>query len=102
MLLVKWILFLVVGQIVIHVWQQFPLPKPVKKYATIIKLHECGLCSGVWIYTILSIFMGVDLLSAMIFEYVPIVSEVITGILISWLTHIFILGWKAKYEIVVI
>lgn len=102
MLVAKWILFLVVGKIVIHVFQQFQLPKPIKKYQWFVKLHDCDLCSGVWIYTILSVFMGVDLLSVILFEYVPFVSEVITGIVVSWLVHIFILGWKAKYEIVVV
>ena len=102
MLLAKWVLFLAIGRIVIHIWQQFHLPKPIQKIEWFRKLHECDLCSGVWIFTILSLFMGLDLLSVLLFEYVPVVSEVVTGIVISWLVHIFILGWKAKYEIVVI
>lgn len=102
MLLAKWILFLVIGRIVIHVWQEFRLPDSLEKHKWIKKLHVCDLCGGVWIYTILSFFMGVDLLGALLFTYVPIVSEVVTGILISWLTHIFIMGWKARYEIVVV
>ena len=102
MLLAKWILFLAIGKIVIHVWMQFQLPSPIKKYKWFVKLHECDLCSGVWIFTILSIFMGVNLLSVLIFDYVPLVSEVITGIVMSWLVHIFSLGWKAKYEVIVI
>ena len=102
MLLAKWVLFLAIGRIVIHIWQQFHLPKAIQKIEWFRKLHECDLCSGVWIFTILSLFMGLDLLSVLLFEYVPVVSEVVTGIVISWLVHIFILGWKAKYEIVVI
>ena len=102
MLLAKWVLFLIVGRIVIHIWQQFHLPRFLQKIEWFVKLHECDLCSGVWIFTILSLFMGLDLLSVLLFEYVPVVSEVVTGIVISWLVHIFILGWKAKYEIVVI
>lgn len=102
MLLATWILFLLVGKIVIHIWMQFHLPTPIKKIEWFVKLHGCDLCSGVWIYTILSFFMGTDLLSVLVFEYVPIVSEVITGIVISWLVHIFTLGWKAKYEVIVV
>lgn len=102
MLLAKWILFLVIGKIVIHIWMQFHLPKPIKKYDWFVKLQECDLCSGVWIFTVLSLFMGVDLLSTLIFEYVPLVSEVVTGIVISWIVHIFTLGWKSKYEVVII
>lgn len=102
MLVAKWILFLLLGKIIIHVFMKFELPKPIKKFTWFVQLHECDLCSGVWIFTILSVFMGVDLLSIILFEYVPLISEVITGIVISWLVHIFSLGWKAKYEIVVV
>lgn len=102
MLLAKWILFLLVGKIVIHIWMKFELPTPLKRFVWLAKLHDCDLCSGVWVFTLLSLFLGVDLLSISIFEYVPLVSEVITGIVISWLVHIFTLGWKAKYEVIVI
>jgi hypothetical protein len=102
MLLAKWILFLIVGKVVIHVWQQFQLPTSLKRFVWLAKLHDCDLCSGVWIYTILSLFLGVDLLSVTIFEYVPLVSEIVTGILVSWIVHIFTLGWHAKYDVVVI
>lgn len=102
MLVAKWILFVVLGKIIIHIWMTFHLPKFLKKIEWFVKLHDCDLCSGVWIYTILAIFMGVDLLSVTLFEYVPYVSEIVTGIVVSWLVHIFSIGWKAKYEIVVV
>lgn len=102
MLLAKWILFLLMGKIVIHVWMQFYLPKFLKKSEWLKKLHECDLCSGVWIYSILSFFMGVDLLEVTGFGYIPLVSAIITGIVVSWLMHIFSLGWKAKYEVVIV
>ena len=81
---------------------QFHLPKPIKKIDWFVQLHDCDLCSGVWVFTILSVFMGVDLLSVIGFDYVPYVSQVITGIVVSWLVHIFSIGWKAKYDIVVV
>lgn len=102
MLLLKWILFIVLGRLIIHIWQQFYLPKFLAKIEWFVKLHECDLCSGVWIYAILSMFLGVDVLSILIFDYVPLVSEVLTGIVVSWLVHIFVLGWRAKYEVVVV
>jgi len=102
MLLAKWILFLVIGRIVIEVWQRFQLPKFVEKYKWFVKLHECSLCSGVWIFTILSLFLGVDLLSTLVFTYIPVVSEVVTGIVISWAVWIFTLGWKSAYEVVIV
>lgn len=102
MFLAKWILFLLLGKIIIYIWMQFHLPKFLQKSDWFRKLHECDLCSGVWVYTLLSGFLGVDLLSVTLFTYTPVISEVVTGIVVSWLVHIFTLGWKAKYEIVVI
>ncbi len=102
MLLAKWIIFLILGRIVIHIWQQFHFPRFLKKYEWLKKLHECDLCSGVYAYSILSFFMETDLLEVTGFGYIPIIGAVVTGIVISWLVHVFILGWKAKYEIVVI
>lgn len=78
------------------------MPKPIKKIEWFEQLHECDLCSGVWIYSILALFMGMDLLKVLLFTHVPLVSEVVTGIVVSWLVHIFTLGWKSKYDIVVV
>jgi hypothetical protein len=102
MLVAKWILFLLIGKIVIHVWMKFELPKPIKKYQWFVKLHDCGLCSGVWVFTLLSLFMGVDLLSIVLYEYVPLVSEIITGIVVSWTVWIFTLGWHSAYDVLVV
>ena len=102
MTLLLWIFFLVVGRIIIHVWQQFHLPRFLKKYEWLKKLHECDLCSGVWIYAILSFFTEIDLLEVAGLGYIPLVGAIITGIIVSWGVHIWILGWKSKYEVIVI
>lgn len=102
MTLLIWVFYLVVGRIIIHIWMQFHLPKFAEKSEWMRQLHGCDLCSGVWIYSILSFFMGVDLLQVTGFGYIPVVGSVITGIVVSWLVHVFILGWKAKYEVTVI
>lgn len=102
MIVLKWIAFILIGKICIHIWMQFHFPKFMQRSEWIKKLHECDLCSGVWIYSILSFFTGVDLLVVTGFGYVPLVSAIITGIIVSWLVHIFTLGWKAKYEVVVV
>lgn len=100
-LLVKWILFLLLGRLLIYLWMSFSLPKWMKN-DWMEKLHGCDLCSGVWIFSILSFFLETDLLDMMGFGYIPLVGAIITGCAVSWFTHIFILGWRAKYEIVVV
>lgn len=102
MTLLAWVFYLVVGRIVIHIWMQFHLPKFAQKSEWLRKLHGCDLCSGVWVYSILSFLMGVGLLGAVGLGDMPLADSIITGIVVSWLVHIFILGWKSKYEITVI
>jgi len=81
---------------------QFPLPKKLEENKLVAKLHSCDFCSGVWVYAILSYFMQLELLEPLGFNYVSILSELITGIVMSFIVHIFIIGWKARFEVTVI
>lgn len=81
---------------------QFPLPDILEQNNKIRKLHECDFCSGVWGYTILSYFMQLDLLQPLGFSYVPLLSELVTGVVISFVMHIFIMGWKTRFEVIVV
>lgn len=97
-MLSSWILFLLVGRILIYLWQNFPLPTKLENNDVLHKLHVCDLCAGVWIYGILSYFLGLSLLEVFGFSYVPLVSEVVTGGVISFLVHVFVIGWKEKFN----
>ena len=81
---------------------QFPLPKKLEENKLVGKLHSCDFCSGVWTYAILSYFMQLELLEPLGFNYVFLVSEFVTGCVISFVVHIFIIGWKARFEVTVI
>jgi hypothetical protein len=96
------VFFILIGKVVIHAWMAFHLPKFMKKIEWFVELHNCDFCSGIWVYSVLSFFMGMDLLELTGFGYIPIIGAGVTGILVSWLMHLLTLGWKAKYEIVVI
>lgn len=102
MIVLTWLAFLLIGKIVIYAWMAFHFPKFAKKFEWLVELHNCDFCSGCYVYTLLSIFMNVNLLTAFGFDYVPWVSQIITGIVVSFLVHIFTLGWKAKYDVVVV
>lgn len=101
-MLSEWIAFILLGRVAIYLWMQFPLPEVLNSKRTIHYLHNCDLCSGVWIYSILAGFMQMDLLEPLNFWYVPVVSEVLVGMVISFLVHIFVIGWKAKFDTVVL
>lgn len=102
MTLLSWLFYLIVGRIIVEVWMKFQLPKFLKKSDWFVKLHDCPLCSGVWIYSVMSFFMGVDLLVVTGFGYIPLVGAIITGVVVSWVVHLFSLGWKEMYGVVVV
>jgi hypothetical protein len=77
------------------------LPNFLEKRRTIEYLHRCDLCSGVWIFSILAYFMQMDLLSVAGFP-ATIVGGAITGSVISFLVHLLVLGWKSKFEVIVV
>ena len=93
-----WLLYLVVGKVMIYLWQLFPLPTKLENNQIIHKLHLCDLCSGTWVYGLLGYFMGVSLLTLFGLSYIPVVSEVITGGVVSFIVHVFSIGWKDKFS----
>lgn len=101
-MLSEWIVFIVVGRLLIYLWMQFPLPQILNNMRTVNYLHNCDLCSGVWIYSILAGFLQMDLLEPLEFWYVPLLSEILVGSVISFLVHIFVIGWKSKFDTVVL
>ena len=98
-MLSSWIIFLLLGRVIIYAWQQFPLPTT---HRTLEKLHQCDFCGGVWIYSILAFCAGLSLLEVLGFKYVPVVSEIATGIATSFVMSVFVAGWKEKFNILVI
>ena len=93
----NWLVYLLVGKVMIYLWQQFPLPTSLEKYKTIEKLHHCDLCAGVWIYAILSYVFHAGMLQILGLTYIPLISEILTGGVVSFVVHIFSIGWQDKF-----
>ena len=98
--LAEWLLFAATGRVLIYVWFQFPLPpswereinqrKYYVKFFT--KLHSCDLCAGVWIYSLLAFVIGADLSGIG-----SLVTMFATGVITSFVVHVFVIGWKEKF-----
>lgn len=97
-MLSSWIVFLLIGRLFIYLWQQIPLPASLGKYRAIEKLHQCDLCSGVWIYGILSLCTGLSLWEILGFQSIPIVSQGVTGGVCSFLMWLLVAGWNEKFN----
>jgi hypothetical protein len=100
MLLLSWIAYLIVGRICIYLVMEFPLPAKLQKINIINEAHKCDLCCGVYIYSLMSFAFHVSLLTAIGLSYIPVLSELITGGVTSFMVHLFLMGWEAKFNIV--
>lgn len=100
--MLDWLIYSVAGKLAIFFFQSFPLPSKLEEHWFIGKLHKCGLCSGFYIFSILAYFLKMDILTSLGFWYTPVLSEVVTGMSISFITHLVTLGWKEQFNSVVI
>jgi hypothetical protein len=97
--MLNWLIFAVIGKILIYLWMKFPVGFFTHRF---IELHECDLCSGVWIYCILAVFFGVDIIQDTFGHTIFILGSLVTGAITSFVVHIFSIGWKTKFEVIVI
>lgn len=86
-----------VGKLLIFLVQQLP---PVRNMHNKFfhDLFNCDLCLGIWVFFSLCGFFGFELSSSIIGVYVPLVSEFVTGAIISFIIHLISLGWKLKFS----
>jgi hypothetical protein len=96
---VEFLLLSLIGKLFIFLGMNFP-PFSESRIDFVRRVWTCDLCSGVYVYTLLSIVMRVSLFNELF--YVPFVSEVITGGILAFVIHLISLGWKSKFEVVVI
>lgn len=90
-------MFFMVGKLCIYMLQIFPPTKKLsQKWEFTKKLFECDLCLGVWVFWFLSYLFNMDYLAD--YFYVPILSELITGAITSFIMHLISVGWDTKFR----
>ena len=92
------LLYLGIGKLLTYLGQKFLSNFENKFLKT---LAGCDLCLGVWVYSALAVFFKITILSD-VFPFIPVLSGLITGCVSSFGVHIFTLGWKTKFDVVVI
>ena len=101
------VIFALVGKLLIFLLQKFPkhsLPiigKLFREGRLLDNLFSCDLCLGVWVYAGLAFIIDVNVIGDL-FVYVPILSEFITGAIVSFVMHLISAGWNAQYQNIVI
>lgn len=105
--MVTFIGFLLIGKLIIYVLQKLPFQKTFIGHLFLEgkflgQLFSCDFCLGCWVFIILTFFVKEDMLSEIGLQYVPVVSEIVTGIFSSFVTHIFSIGWNTKFGTIVL
>ena len=91
---------IVVGRLVVWLAQTSgPTKRLWKWHPLLTDLGDCDLCLGCWVFPLLAWALGVNLLEPI---YVPVVSEVVTGWLVSFGVHLARLGWQEQFGVTVL
>jgi hypothetical protein len=89
-----------VGRLVIWLAQTNGLTKRFwSLHPLLAELAECDLCLGCWLMPLVVWLMDVNLLAPI---YVPVVSEVLTGWILSFGLHLGRLGWQTKFGVTIL
>ena len=90
--------YIVVGKVSIYLIQKFPLVNYLSSKSKLLEeLFGCPLCLGVWVYVFLSWFFKINFMQE--FMYVPILCELLTGGITSFIVWVFSEGWTSKFRI---
>ena len=91
------IAFFIIGRLTTWAIQTSgPTRKILGKNKLLEEMRECDFCTGFWVFLGFAFLFQVNLLEPL---YVLIVSEVLTALLASFVTHIFRIGWKVTFGI---
>lgn len=103
--MIEYFVFAAIGRLIIFLLQKFPFQKLPwignwwKEGHFLEELFSCDLCLGVWVYSILSVIYRYNIVP---YFYIPVFSWVVTGMMTSFIVHVFTNGWKALYNVTVI
>jgi hypothetical protein len=103
MTLTSFVVYCLVFKTVLWVGQKasksyLPLIKHDKLRGFLEQLVSCELCFGTWIYTLGAFLLHINVLYE--YGYVPVINEMITGIVTSFILWVFTAGWNSKFQIV--
>lgn len=101
--MLDWVIYSLVGKLLIFIVQSLPRPEKIGNHWFFGKLLSCDLCLGVWIYGFMSLVLRIDLLSAEFgLPYIPLFGELATACMTSFIMHLISLGWKAKFNVIIV
>lgn len=95
----EYLFFLLVGRLVIYVFEKFVTQNEVK-IKFIQTLAHCLLCSGVWAYSLIALLLGYS--AFMDWNYTGLLPSLITGVVSAVFVFYLEMGYKAVHEVIIV
>lgn len=93
----KLVAVLVLGRLIIWAIQTSgPTKRIWMLHPFLTELGECDFCLGFWVYLLLVVIVPVNILDPF---YVPVASEIVTAIALSFGVHLARIGWSMKFGV---
>lgn len=104
---IEFIGFLLVGKLVVFGLQKFPFRKTIigkyfREGKFLEQLFSCDFCLGFWVFSILAYALHIDFIKESFCVYIPVLNEALTGLIASFMVHVFSIGWQTKFGTTVI
>lgn len=96
---VEYLFFLLIGRLVIYVFDKFVSQNNVK-IKFIQNLANCLLCSGVWMYSLLAIILGYSAFAD--WNFTGLLPSLLTGVFSAVLVFYLESGYKATHEVIIV
>lgn len=90
----QFFVILLIGKLVMYLARKAPYMRWVTFFR---ELFSCELCLGVWVYGLLAFLFGFYLPSGT--RYIPLISEFITGAILSFVMWLLTDGWNSKFRV---
>lgn len=95
------LLFAGLGKLLIFTIQKYPLTEKLREIHPFIRDGlDCDFCLGCWVYLFLAWVFGMNIFEGYL-PYIPLITELLGGIVISFIMHLISIGWRDKFSIIV-
>lgn len=93
----EWLFLVGAGKVVMYMVRLFARSNEIKN-RFFVRLFECDFCLGFWVYFCFLCFFRRELTSIFV-GYVPLVSEVVSAMLLSFVVSVFSAGWVFHFGV---
>jgi hypothetical protein len=104
MVLSELLAYFLLGRLMIFIIQKFPFQKLIPRLFDegkfLEELFSCDLCLGCYVFWFLAWILEIDFVYQLFgLQNATLLNYMFTGIIASFITHVFRIGWTTKFGI---